>query len=36
MLVSASDAKLVVVVREDFVRQSCVVHDLSLAAKNAL
>lgn len=36
VFVCDSDAKLVAAVREDFDRQSCVAHDLSLAEKYAL
>jgi hypothetical protein len=36
VFVSDSDAKLVAALREDFDRQSCVAHDLSLAVKYAV
>lgn len=36
VFVSDSDAKLVAALRQDFDRQSCAVHDLSLAVKCAL
>ena len=36
VFVSDSDAKLVAALRQDFDRQSCVAHDLSLAVKSAL
>ena len=36
VIVSDSDAKLVAAVRDDFDRQSCIVHDLSLCVKAAL
>lgn len=36
VFVSDSDAKLVAALRDDFDRQSCAVHDLSLAVKAAL
>lgn len=36
VFVSDSDAKLVAALRNDFDRQSCVAHDLSLAVKYAL
>lgn len=36
VFVSDSDAKLVAALREDFDRQSCVAHDLSLAVKHAM
>ena len=36
VFVTDSDAKLVAAIREDFDRQSCVAHDLSLVVKHAL
>jgi len=36
VFVSDSDAKLAAALRDDFDRQSCVVHDLSLCVKAAL